>query len=119
MVSQSQALQSLWRGLCTISVRHEKQNPINKRTEFTETALYSAIPCRLSFKAITGTSEKDNAAVVSQITKLFLAPDIKVPPGSKITVTQNGKTIDYEQSGQPGFYSGHQEIILQLFAGWV
>ena len=38
-----------------------------------------------------------------------------LPSGSKITVTQNGKTTDYCLSGESAVYTSHQEIALELF----
>lgn len=50
--------------------------------------------------------------------RLFLAPEIKVAPGSKITITQNGVVGEYKNSGVPAMYDTHQEIMLELFKGW-
>lgn len=108
----------LWKGTCTIYIRQEKQNPVNKRTEFDEIPVYTDEPCKLSFETLTTTAENGTAATVTQKTKLFIAPEIEIPAGSKITVTQNGKTADYEQSGEPGMFTNHQEVMLDLFKGW-
>ena len=53
-----------------------------------------------------------------QTTTLFISPDVVIEPGSKIVVTQNGKTVAYKQSGEPALYNTHQEIILELFERW-
>jgi hypothetical protein len=118
MVSVRQALESLWQGVCTITIREGTQNPTTKRTEFTESNLHQNQPCKLSFERITVTDDSDNAASIAQATKLFIAPEINIPAGSKITVTQNGKTAAYEKSGEPAIYSNHQEVPLELFKGW-
>lgn len=49
---------------------------------------------------------------------LYIDPSVDIPEGSKVTVTQNGVTRDYEQSGTPAVYSTHKEIPLELFRGW-
>lgn len=54
-------------------------------------------------------------ATTSQAVKLFIAPEIAVPEGSRIDVTQNGITTSYRQSGTPAVYSSHQEITLELY----
>lgn len=118
MVNTRKALESLWKGTCTVWIREEIQNPVNKRTEFGEAAVYEDQPCKLSIETITTTNENNNAASVTQKVKLFIAPEVNIPAGSKITVTQNGKTADYEKSGEPGIYTNHQEISLDLFKGW-
>ena len=46
---------------------------------------------------------------------LFIAPEVEIPSGSKITVTQNGKTTDYCRSGESAVYTSHKEIALELF----
>jgi hypothetical protein len=49
------------------------------------------------------------------VTKLFLAPEIVVKPGSKLKVTQAGRTECYVRSGEPAVYGSHQEIVLELW----
>lgn len=118
MVDTSKALQSLWKGSCTVYVKQEAQDPTTKRITFGESAVYTNQACKLSFEKITDTIENNNAALITQAAKLFISPDVIIPPGSKITVTQNGKTADYEKSGEPAVYSNHQEVPLELFKGW-
>jgi len=118
VTGHKKALQMLWKGTCSVFIREEKVNPITKRTEFEEDVIYSNQPCKLSFERLTTTTENSNAALITQGAKLFLSPTIEIPPGSKITVTQNGKTTDYERSGEPAIYSNHQEVPLELFKGW-
>jgi hypothetical protein len=48
----------------------------------------------------------------------LIAPEIHVKPGSKLTITQNGVTTEYKNSGEPALFDTHQEIILELFKGW-
>jgi hypothetical protein len=118
MVNHRAALEKLWKGLCTITVRQGSKNQINKRTEFTETIVYENQPCKLSFERITSTNENNNAVLVIQGAKLFIAPEINIPAGSKITVTQNNKTNVYEKSGEPAIFTNHQEVPLELFKRW-
>lgn len=58
------------------------------------------------------------ASALVQVTEIFLAPEIVVKPGSKLTITQNGITTDYKSSGIPATYSTHQEIVVEIFKGW-
>ena len=111
-------MESLYDGLCTIT-EHRKIQKENKSTGFQDVVIQENVPCRLSFKTINNTNQTETAAnTVVQITKIFLAPEIHVKPGSKLTVTQNNVTTEYKTSGEPAFYSTHQEIILELFKGW-
>jgi hypothetical protein len=119
MVKTRKAIESLYDGKCTIT-EHQKIKKENKSTGFQDVVVLKDIPCRLSFKTINTTKQTDTAAsAVVQTTKVFLAPEIQVKPGSKLTITQNDVTTEYKSSGEPAFYSTHQEIVLDLFKGWV
>lgn len=74
-------------------------------------------PCKLSFETLTS-STGDPVATVSQSVKLFISPDVVIKAGSKIIVTQHGRTTEYSNSGVPAVYPTHQEIMLTLFEGW-
>ena len=118
VVNVRKALESLYDGKCTIT-EYQKIKKENKSTGFEEVVVHEEVPCRLSFSTIKNTNQTDTAASeVVQITKVFLAPEIKVKPGSKLTITQNDVTTEYKSSGEPAFYRTHQEIILELFKGW-
>lgn len=113
------ALHSLWSGVCNVYVRQSIVNETNGRNEPAEVLVHENVPCRLSHSSVSSTSENSSAAQVLQTVKLFLPKDIAIQPGSKLTITQNGKTENYVKSGQPAVYSRHQEITLELFKGWV
>ena len=72
-------------------------------------------PCKLSFETLKAAVQTDSAATITQVTKLFVSPDISIRAGSKITVSQDNVTTDYTCSGVPAVYPTHQEIILELF----
>lgn len=112
------AIESRYVGSCNIFEYQSVKDSVTKITSQQEVTVLSNQPCRLSFKTVTSTSDSDGAANITQIVKLFIAPEIIIKPGSKITVTQNGRTTDYENSGKPAVYTHHQEIILELFKGW-
>ncbi len=109
------ALESLWDGACDIYVRETIVNPENGRNETDEKALYTQLPCRLSYKSISSTNEESEAAAVQQVVKLFIAKDIEIPSGSKIVVKQEGRAGTYTKSGDPAVYRFHQEVVLEHF----
>lgn len=118
VVKARNAIESLYDGTCTVT-EHQKVVKANKSTGFQDVVVLNNQPCRLSFRNITDTSQEENAAsAVVQVTVLFISPSITIAPGSKITVTQNGVTTDYQQSGMPARYDTHQEIVLDLFREW-
>lgn len=118
MVKVKKAMEKLYIGKVTVT-EHQKIVKANKSTGFKDVVVLEDQPCRLSHKTINQTDAQDNgAAALTQVTKLFLDPDIEVKAGSKLTVTQNGVTTDYSCSGKPAFYTSHQEIVLTLWKGW-
>ena len=117
MVAVRKAIETTYDGTCTVT-EHQKVQKENKSTGFQDVIVLENQPCRLSFKTITNTSQTETAAMVGQTTKLFIAPEIKVKAGSKLTITQCGVTTEYKNSGEPAIYPTHQEIVLDLFKGW-
>ncbi len=105
-------------GVCTVTEHNKVKNDKTKLTTFEDAVVLENQPCHLIFKTITSTEQSESAAAIRQTTKLLLSPDVTIKPGSKITVTQEGVTIDYTCSGVPAAYGTHQEIILELFRGW-
>ena len=110
------AIQSLWTGVCNIFGFKDVEDEYGA-TSHAEVALFENLPCRLSFKNISQTSQTESFAVSSQVVKLFIAPEVYVPPGSVIEVTQNGVTRKYKHSGISAVYTNHQEIVLEAYKG--
>ena len=110
------AIRSLWTGVCNIFGFKDVEDEYGA-TSHAEVALFENLPCRLSFKNISQTSQTESFAVSSQVVKLFIAPDVYVPPGSVIEVTQNGVTRKYKHSGISAVYTNHQEIVLEAYKG--
>lgn len=100
----------------TITEHQKVKNP-NHTTGFKDVDVLTDVPCRLSVSSSPAVGSGE-AAKTTQTVKLFFAPEITVKEGSKITVTQNGVTTAYKQSGVPAVYQTHTEIVLELFKGW-
>lgn len=113
-----QAVERLYTGIMTVTEYKPETNAETKITSNQEIALMTDVPCRISYKAISAANMQGGVAVTEQSIKLFCAPEIVIPPGSKITVTQNGRTAAYKQSGEAAVYPSHQEIMLELFKRW-
>lgn len=111
------AIESLYRNKCTI-VEYRSCKKANKSTGQKEFTVLQNQPCKLSFSTVKSNTETANAEMVGQVVKLFISPDIVIKPGSKIIVEHQGRTIEYKNSGEPGLYPSHQEIVLELFDGW-
>ena len=112
------AIQSLWDGRATITVREGVLDERTGRTEPVERVTASELPCRISFTTVKSTEPDEEAARVAQTVTLYIDPSVVIPEGSKITVTQNQVTTDYERSGKAAVYTDHQEVPLELWEGW-
>ena len=110
------ALEKGYTGTFTVT-EHQKVKKPNHTTGFSDVDVLVDQPCRLSFSSSPSVSGGD-IPEINQTVKLFFSPEITVKEGSKITVTQNGVTTEYKQSGVPAVYQSHTEIILELFKGW-
>ena len=118
------AVESLYSGICTVTATTPTFDESTKQTTHTETTLFTNQPCRLSFISATPSdklvsfshnlihTDTPRAHLADQQIKLFIDPALDIPPGSKISVTQNGLTQYFKSSGAPAVYSSHQEIEL-------
>ena len=112
-----QAQESMYFGVATV-YEYQKTVDENHLSTEQEVAVLERQPCRLAFGSKNQAVQSENGNKISQTIKLFLAPDVEIKPGSKITVTQDGVTNDYANSGVPAVYPTHQEIVLELFGRW-
>jgi len=112
------AIQSLWSGKCTVTALRHVTDEATGRSTTDEVTICENESCRISFETVTVPEISDNAGKTVQSVKLFVRTEVNIPPGSKITVTQNGITGIYEQSGVPAVYTNHKEIPLKLLEEW-
>ena len=104
--SAREAIHSMWDGLCTAFENKNSKNKYgivsSEKVEFCRD-----VPCRLSFKTISQADQTGLGANVSQVVKLFISPEVYIPPGSTIEVTQNNVTRKYKHSGISAVYTNH------------
>lgn len=116
MVSaRRKAVELLYKGLCTVKVWQDVEDPITHATKHDEVTLFTDQKCKLSYGNQTSTTPTVGPAEITQTIKLFIAPELDIPAGSKIIVTQHGKTVEYTRSGESAVFMDHQEIQLELF----
>ena len=108
------AVESRYKGLCDILKKRKVKDEVTKATVLRDTAVLSNQPCRLSYSSSGTANQTDTVSNIEQTIKLFIAPEIKIAPGSKLRITQNGITTDYISSGVPAVYETHQEVSLEL-----
>jgi len=117
VVAVRAAIEMMYQGTCTVT-EHQKVKKANKTTGFQDVIVLTNQPCKLSFSNIATTNQTETAALVTQTAKVLIAPELQIKPGSKLTITQNGVTTEYENSGEPALFNTHQEINIVLFKGW-
>ena len=81
-------------------------------TKFERVQDLEDVPCRVSYKrkgANVNVGDKDQEVVI------YCDPEVVIKPGSIITVNQAGKETEYELSGEPAVYAGHQEVYVTLY----
>ena len=108
------AIESRYKGLCDILEKRKVKDEVTKATVLKDIAVLSNQPCRLSYSSSGTANQTDTVSNIEQTIKLFIAPEIKIAPGSKFRITQNGVTTDYISSGVPAVYETHQEVSLEL-----
>lgn len=107
---QRRILEKTYDATCTIKAMTDVK--VDGETTIQEVTVVENQLCGLSHSSNSHAKQGSVNAEASQTVKLFLAPEIAVKPGSKITVVQNGRTYNLEASGLPAVYSTHQEINL-------
>ncbi len=74
------AIESAYDCKCDIIEYKATKNPTNKRTEHKEETVLKKQDCRVSYKIISNANESENENSVTQIVKLFIAPEIQIKP---------------------------------------
>lgn len=70
------------------------------------------IPCRAVAQHME--TNRDKPSEVYKMVGVDLAPEVFIPPGSRVRVWYNGRVDDYHLSSEPQVYTSHQRINLRL-----
>lgn len=112
-----EAIESMYEDRCDVINLVNVKNEENRRTEQVAQTVYSDVPCKLSIKNLSSTSDttvnSTTASAALQISTVFMAPELDIKPGSKFVIKHRGRTFKYESSGYPAIYEDHQEIRLE------
>lgn len=114
------ALERLWGDRCWVYVQQAVTDPATHLTDFEEKLLLEDRLCKLSFEALSA-ANGDEVPIVTQAVKLFLPPEVEIPPGCKIVVRRQGernREFTFTKSGLAGVFTCHQEIFLTEFKGY-
>lgn len=116
-----EGIERLYRDTCTVygMVPYQKEN---RATAYQEEIILENQPCKLSYsQALSSQPVAANdgiASAIQQVVKLFIAPELDLPPGSKIQVFHLGRTLYFKSSGVSAIFANHQEIQLELMEKW-
>ena len=119
MVIQKNVIADLFEDSCTVYELADVMDAVTKRTRKTSQAVYTDIPCRLSYSSIAPTSTGDGADKISQTVKLFVSPDCTIKAGSRVHVVRaSGTESDWGMTGEPAVYRTHREYVLTPLKGY-
>lgn len=113
-IAARKQIELLYRDTCTVYTVEKVKDPITKLTTSHKVVSLENQKCKLSFSSVEKSGEKDNAATIEQVIKLFVSPEVVIKPGSTIEVLHMGEVLVYKSSGQYAKYPTHQEIVLEL-----
>ena len=105
------SVERLYDGWATVEEARKEKNPKNI-TALVWSAVAQDVPCRVSYKTVAPAGRSDTVDSIAQAITLFTAPEIDIKPGSRVTVTQRGRTMRFACSGIPAVYESHQEVPL-------
>lgn len=103
---------------CTVSIQENIKDPVTKITSKVSIMLLQEIPCKLVIESSSPVIVSNEATKPVQNVRLLLDPEVEIPVGSKISVTNQGRTQEYKRSGKPILFATHQEVELELFQEW-
>ena len=106
-------LSQLWTDTATVKV---VQDTIANGAKIPgRSVLYENIPCRISYQSVVSPNKETGTRDLAiQVPFLICSPSYDIPAGSLIAVTRNGRTVNYQQSGQLKRYDSHIEVPMAL-----
>lgn len=110
----------LYEATADVFVRRPFKDPRTKATKPGPPELVEeAVPCRISHDGQPPSDSSTGLPTAGHAAKLFCAPGVSIPPGSKVIVTQDGVTEYFASAGIAAKYCSHQEINLDEWGGWI
>ncbi|WP_023987539.1 hypothetical protein [Paenibacillus polymyxa] len=103
-------LEMTYTGVCRVEGQTTYKDPVTGVERPRKGVIFDNQPCALSQASLPSAQQTDTNNDVAYDGKLFIAPDISIPSGSRIFVTQDGMNYEFQQSGEPFIYPTHQEV---------
>lgn len=107
-----QRLETMYEDLVTVQRYGDVELPGSGETVPGEYPVHTAVPCRISQKALGTNGQTESVNNIAYETKMFISPDVGMQQGDKCIVTRGSLTREYT-AGEPFLYPTHQEISLQ------
>ena len=102
-------LEQTYDGVMTVT-GSQKQNVDGETIVTPDAILYDGQPCALSFSGTPDGAQGEDAGEIAYQGTIFCAPDLNIPAGCRITVTQYGATYALRYSGEGIVYPTHQQL---------
>lgn len=94
-----------------MTVTGSKKENVDGETVVTpDVVLYEEQPCALSFSGTPDGTQGEDAGEIAYQGTIFCTPELNIPAGSRITVTQYGATYALWYSGEGIVYPTHQQL---------
>lgn len=107
---QREAIEATYDGVCSVFTSSKVK--VNGETKLEWLPLIENQICAFSQNKLTTVTQTETKGEISYTAKLFIAPEVSIPPGSKIIVEQYGGIYNLKQTGKPFKYPTHQEILI-------
>jgi len=91
-IMHRKVIEETYDGVCTIYEQQPFEDPETLDTVFEEVQVQGDIPCHLSYSSAPAVTDNGTGAALTQTILLFMAPEMRIRPGSRIEVTQQGVT---------------------------
>ena len=102
-------LEQTYDGVMTVTGTSKQE--VNGETVVTPDAvLHENIPCGLSFSGTPDGAQGEDAGEIAYQGTIFCAPELNIPAGCRIAVTQYGVTYALRYSGEGIVYPTHQQL---------
>ena len=94
-----------------MAVTSSRKENVDGETMVTpDVVLYEEEPCGLAFSGTPPAEQGEDAGQTRYQATIFCAPELVIPAGSRITVTQYGQTCKLKYSGEAIACPTHQQL---------
>lgn len=106
-----QLASKLWTAKATIYAKVESSDDVFD--DVTDKVIVKNTPCKVVVKKITPVTDEKGVGETQYTATLLISPDITIPAGSVIDVTdEHDHTTHYKRGNSYTGYSNHQEVAL-------